>query len=458
MSLNIVILAAGQGKRMGSFLPKVLHEVSGKSMICHILDTCINLNPKKIIIVCGHLGEEVKSHVRKYYPVIDNIFFVDQEQQLGTADAVKKSLPYLDKNVKVLVLCGDTPLIKLNTLMNMLNMSVDNNLVLLTTITDNPNGYGRIIRDMANKILKITEEKDANTDEKLIKEINAAVYLFNEKYLNKLLPCINSNNEQHEFYLTDIVDMAVVNKIDIVSISVHTDEVIGVNNKVQLEIVERLYQKQLAISLMENGITLVDKDRIDIRGNLVAGRDCYIDINCIFIGNVKLGNNVKIMSNCVIKDSIISDNTEIKPNCIIEDTIIANNVFIGPFARIRPNTNIASNVNIGNFVEVKKSSIGTGSKINHLTYVGDSIVGNNVNIGAGSVTCNYDGKNKHQTIIGDNVFVGSGSMLVAPLNLGNGSIIGAGSVITKDTPEDELTLARSKQVTVVGWKKKYRNN
>jgi bifunctional UDP-N-acetylglucosamine pyrophosphorylase/glucosamine-1-phosphate N-acetyltransferase len=457
MALNIVILAAGQGKRMNSSIPKVLHKLAGREMLFHIIDNCNKLNPQKIIIVYGHLGNQVVEAVQSNYKT-DNIIFVEQSEQLGTAHAIKTTLPYLDSDASVLVLCGDTPLIQLETLSNIVKLGTTNNLILLTTKLDNPVGYGRIIRDNNHQVLKIVEDKDATSEQRSIKEVNSAIYLFNSKYLTALIPLIDNNNHQQEFYLTDIIDLAIKNNITITPLLVDCNQVMGVNNKLQLEFAERLYQEKIANQLLEKGLGLSDKKRIDIRGNLLFGKDCFIDINCIFIGNVTLGDNVKIMANCIIKDSIIASDSQIKANSIIENAKISHNVFVGPFARVRPDTNIEAHSHIGNFVEIKKSNIGHHSKVNHLTYIGDCDIGHTVNIGAGSVTCNYDGINKHKTIIGDNVFVGSGSMLVAPVELGSGAIIGAGSVITKDTPKDELTVARAKQITVVGWKKKYRDN
>lgn len=451
-NINVVILAAGQGKRMNSSLPKVLHPVSTKPMLQHVIDTALLLDPSKLVVVYGHGGDQVQNTLLPIYG--DKIEWAHQDQQLGTGHALKCALPHLDKDAITLVLYGDVPLISLATLQKMLAKYQDS-VVMLTDEIDNPTGYGRVVRNSEFAITGIVEEKDASQSERLIREINTGFYVLPNKKLTDWLNRLSNNNNQNEYYLTDVIGLAYQDGVDIdYVLSPHHYEVLGVNNKLQLEQLERIYQLNQANKLLEAGVTLYDKSRIDIRGNLTAGKDCIIDVNCIFEGDVILGNNVAIGSGCLIKNATIADNVTIKPYTIIEETRISAGAQIGPYARLRPGTELAEDTHIGNFVEIKKSQIGKGSKVNHLTYIGDASIGSKVNVGAGSVTCNYDGQNKFKTVIGDNVFVGSGTMLVAPVSLKNGSLIGAGSVITEDTPEDELTLARTKQVTVYGWKKR----
>lgn len=453
MNLNIVVLAAGQGKRMNSTKPKVLHEVGGKPILVHVLEVAKKLNPSKLIVIYGHGGDQVRELVTNSTSVT-NINWVYQQEQLGTGHALQQALPYLDENGATLVLYGDVPLINENTLL-MMQQKYDSNLIILTMNITNPFGYGRVIRDVNNKIVKIVEEKDANTLEKYINEINTGVYLLPNNKLSNWLKLISNNNHQNEYYLTDVVEIAYNEGRDIDYVeSLHEYEILGVNNKVQLEELERMYNRLNAIKLMEAGVTIKDKSRVEVRGSVHAGKDCTIDINCVLEGNIELGNNVNIGIGVILKNVKIYDNVNIKPYSIIEDATIGSNCQIGPYARIRPDTNLSEGVHIGNFVEIKKSNIGVGSKVNHLTYIGDTEIGSKVNVGAGSVTCNYDGTNKFKTVIRDNVFVGSGTMMVAPVTLGEGSIIGAGSTITKDTPENELTVARAKQQTVMGWLKR----
>ena len=454
--LNVVILAAGSGKRMCSTLPKVLHKIGGKPMLTHVIETAKKLNPDKLIIVHGHGGVEVKT-------VIDNSFlnndfdWIYQDQQLGTGHALKCALPSLSKDGITLLLYGDVPLISEISLKDMLSKH-DDNIVMLTAEFDNSTGYGRIIRNDQSEIIGIVEEKDASQGELFIKEINTGVYLFPNKYLFSWLNNLSNNNIQGEYYATDLIAMGYKENIEIYSVAAkHQYTVIGVNTKSQLEHLERCYQLICANSLLDIGVTLLDKSRIDIRGKVSAGNDCIIDINCIFEGMVQLGSNVKIGMGVFLKNVVIGDNVEILPYSLIEDARIGDNAKIGPFARVRPGTEICSEAHIGNFVEIKNSTIGSGSKVNHLTYIGDATLGSKVNVGAGSVTCNYDGKNKFRTIIDNNAFIGSGSMLVAPVKIGEGSVIGAGSTITKDTPANELTVARATQNTILGWVKIKRN-
>lgn len=450
--LNVVVLAAGQGKRMNSSLPKVLHPVSMKPMLQHVIETALALDPDKLVVVHGHGGEQVQNVIGSMFG--DQIFWAHQEDQLGTGHALKCALNQLDSDGVTLVLYGDVPLISLETLQKMLE-KYQNSVVMLTDEIDNPAGYGRIVRNNEFAITGIVEEKDASQSERLIREINTGFYVLPNNRLGDWLNRLSNQNTQKEYYLTDVIAMAYADGVDIDCVlAPHHYEVLGVNNKLQLEQLERIYQLNQANKLLEQGVTLFDRHRIDIRGTLAVGRDCVIDINCIFEGNVQLGSNVSIGTGCTIKNAVIANNVSIKAYSIIEDTIIDSDTQVGPFARLRPGAELGRNVHVGNFVEIKKSKIGEFSKVNHLTYIGDAEIGEQVNVGAGSVTCNYDGKNKFKTVIGNNVFIGSGTMLVAPVTVHDGSLIGAGSVITTDTPEEELTLARAKQVTVYGWKKR----
>ncbi|MEN9946123.1 MAG: UDP-N-acetylglucosamine diphosphorylase/glucosamine-phosphate N-acetyltransferase [Pseudomonadota bacterium] len=449
--LNIVILAAGQGKRMNSALPKVLHPIGTKAMLQHVVETAQSLNPQQLIIVHGHGGEQVQQILNQACPNF-NLTWAWQDRQLGTGHALKCALGQLSSTGITLVLYGDVPLISQATLQAMLAKYTGNNLVMLTDNLTNPFGYGRIVRNHAGEIIAIVEEKDATTEQKLIQEINTGFYLLPNIQLASWLHSLSNNNSQGEYYLTDVVALASQQgmAIDYVK-AANSYEVLGVNNKVQLEQLERIYQLNQANSLLEAGITLADKQRIEIRGQITAGKDCFIDINCIFKGSVILGDNVTIGAGCILDNVTVADNVTIKPYSILEQATIGELSQVGPYARLRPGTKLLEHTHIGNFVEIKNSTIGNQSKVNHLTYIGDAQIGQKVNIGAGSVTCNYDGKNKFKTIIGDNVFIGSGTMMVAPVVIQQGSLIGAGSVITKNTPANELTISRAKQVTITGW-------
>ncbi|MDR4517031.1 MAG: bifunctional UDP-N-acetylglucosamine diphosphorylase/glucosamine-1-phosphate N-acetyltransferase GlmU [Nitrosomonas sp.] len=448
--LNIVILAAGQGKRMCSALPKVLHPLAGKPLLSHVVDLARNLSPEQICIVIGHGGERVKDSIQD-----PDLTWVKQEPQLGTGHALLQAKSYLGCNGKTLVLYGDVPLVSLETLNRLIEVSSDNTCGILTAVLQNPYGYGRIIRDRnTNAIKGIVEQKDATESQKTINEVNTGIMVIPNNYLHKWLPSLENKNAQGEYYLTDIVKMAVDQNVSVVSSNAQHDwEILGVNSKLQLAQLERIYQQENAKKLLDNGVMLFDPSRIDVRGELICGHDVEIDINCVFEGLVTLGDGVKVKANCILKDVTVSEGTVIQPFSHIENSQIGANCKIGPYSRIRPETQLIDNVHIGNFVEVKKSRIASGSKVNHLSYIGDTIIGQNVNIGAGTITCNYDGAYKHQTIIEDNVFVGSDTQLVAPVKVSHGSTIGAGSTITKDTPENELSLSRSKQVSITGWKR-----
>ncbi|MFZ1851396.1 MAG: bifunctional UDP-N-acetylglucosamine diphosphorylase/glucosamine-1-phosphate N-acetyltransferase GlmU [Nitrosomonas sp.] len=448
--LNIVILAAGAGKRMQSALPKVLHTLAGYPLLRHVINVARQLSPNKICIVIGHGGEIVRNEISD-----DDLIWVTQEQQLGTGHAVMQALPNLDRNEKTLVLYGDVPLVKVETLGKLIAASREKQCALMTAVLADATGYGRIVRDIKTKsITAIVEQKEASEEQLAIQEINTGIMLVPNEYLHDWLPNLKNSNAQQEYYLTDIIGMAAKLKIEIASTQpVSVYEVMGVNNKSQLAELERIYQKERANELLEQGVKLIDPARIDFRGAISCESDVEIDINCIFEGDVKLGHGVKIGANCILKNVTVAANTIIHPFCLIEDTEISDECRIGPYARIRPGTNLASKVRIGNFVEVKNSRIALGSKVNHLSYIGDTIVGKGVNIGAGTITCNFDGANKYQTVIEDDVFIGSNTQLVAPVTVSKGSTIGAGSTITKDTPENALTLARSKQISIPGWKR-----
>lgn len=450
IKINVVVLAAGAGKRMHSSLPKVLHEIAGRSLLQHVVDTAQSIRPEKICIVIGHGAAQVKESLTSA-----EISWVNQAQQLGTGHALLQALPHLDADGITLVLYGDVPLISQNTLEEMIHASAGKYVTLLTATFTDPFGYGRIVRDPAtSKILAIVEQKDATQKQQKICEINTGIMLIPNSLLHSWLPQLNNNNLQKEYYLTDIIDFAVRDGLDIKSIEAEKKwEVLGVNSKLQLADLERIYQKNCALNLMEKGVRLLDPARIDIRGELQCGSDVSIDINCIFEGSVTLGNSVQIGAHCILRNVMIADGAIIQPFCMIEGAEIGETCKIGPYARIRPGTRLENQVRIGNFVEVKNSQIGRSSKANHLSYIGDSTIGHNVNIGAGTITCNYDGANKYRTIIEDDVFIGSDTQLIAPVKIAKGSTIGAGSTITKETPENQLTLSRSKQVTIANWKR-----
>jgi len=447
-TLNIVILAAGQGTRMKSSLPKVLHSVAGKPLVQHVIDTSKKLNPEVINIVYGHGGEQVQQQIND-----SEINWILQAEQLGTGHAVDQVKDQLKDNQLVLILYGDVPLIKKETLNKLLEQAKEG-LSLLTVSLNNPQGYGRIVRDKKGLVKNITEEKDASEEIKKISEVNTGILAVKANLLKKWLSQLDNNNAQQEYYLTDVIAMAVKDGY-IVETTQPDDEheVMGVNNRIQLAELERHYQKEQANKLMQGGVTLADPSRLDVRGNLTFGQDISIDINVVFEGEVSIGSNVSVGANCVIKDSKIADGVTILPMSVLDNVSVGNNSKVGPFARLRPGAVLSADTHVGNFVEIKKSFVGAGSKINHLTYVGDSIVGKNVNIGAGTITCNYDGANKHQTVIEDNVFVGSATQLVAPVKIGKNATVGAGSTITADVAADELAITRVKQKSILGWKR-----
>ncbi len=450
MQIKTIILAAGKGTRMYSNLPKVLHKIAEKPLLQHVYDTAQTLTNNTIYGIIGHGAEHVKTTLQHL-----NFQWIEQTQQLGTGHAVQQVSPHLHNDDIALILYGDVPLLKKNTLETLLENVNTNSLALLTVNLDNPTGYGRIVRNEHNHVLQIVEEKDATPNQKLITEVNTGILAVYASHLKKWLNQLNNNNAQGEYYLTDIIEMAVCDGVSVITSHPKTeDEVLGVNNRQQLSHLERVYQLEQASELMAKGVTLRDPARFDLRGAISQlGQDVEIDINVIFEGENRIGNNVKIGANCIIKNAVILDNVEILPNCVIENAVIGENSRIGPFARLRPETTLASDTHIGNFVEIKKSLVGKGSKINHLSYIGDSEIGSKVNIGAGTITCNYDGVNKFKTIIEDGAFIGSDTQLVAPVTVGKNATIGAGSTITKNTPAEQLTLSRVKQTSIATWQR-----
>lgn len=446
MKLGIIILAAGQGTRMKSNHPKVLHPLAGKPLLGHVLDTANALNPERIIIVHGHAGEEVRNVFSGYA-----VEWVEQTQQLGTGHAVKQAQALVSGLDKVLILYGDVPLMQVQTLQRLID-TTESDMGLITVNLADPSGYGRIIRDAARNVLKIVEQKDASSEELKVREINTGIMLIGAVALQGWLAQLSNENAQGEYYLTDLIEMAVHDGVA-VHVTQPSDrvEAEGINDRVQLAEMERAYQRRQARTLMEHGVTLHDPARFDLRGKLTAGHDVSIDVNVIIEGDVTLGNGVSIGANSVLRNATVGDNVQIFENCVIEDAQVGPGCSIGPFARLRPGAELVGNAHIGNFVEIKKSIIGQDSKVNHLSYVGDSEIGERVNMGAGSITCNYDGAHKHTTRIGDDAFIGSNTALVAPVTVGASATIGAGSVITKDTEDNKLTLTRARQTTINGW-------
>ncbi|MCH8105577.1 MAG: bifunctional UDP-N-acetylglucosamine diphosphorylase/glucosamine-1-phosphate N-acetyltransferase GlmU [Proteobacteria bacterium] len=449
MPLSIIILAAGQGKRMQSARAKVIHQLAGKSMLQHVVDTSQALDPDQIIVVVGHQSSQVRESMKG-----QGLSFVEQAEQKGTGHAVQQCLKQLNEGNDVLVLYGDVPLISIATIRNLLEAAKGSALNILSFLPENSQGYGRIIRAADGSVRAIVEEKEATADDKKIQESNTGILLIEGSKLRQLIGRLENNNVKKEYYLTDLVKLAVQDGLKVSAIlCADAREVNGVNDQHQLAEVESRYRQIQASLLLKQGVKLYDPARIDVRGDLQVGSDVEIDINCIFEGTVKLGDRVRIGANCVIRDTTIAADSVVLPMTSIDQAVIGSQVSIGPFARIRPGTECADGSKIGNFVETKKTTIGAGSKVNHLSYIGDTQIGREVNIGAGTITCNYDGVNKHRTIIEDGVFIGSDTQLVAPVTIAEGSTIGAGSTITRDTPAQKLSLSRSRQITIDAWKR-----
>ena len=453
MPLSVIILAAGQGKRMRSDLPKVLQALAGKPLLAHVLACSRELGADDICVVYGHGGDAVPTAFAD-----EGLRWALQAEQHGTGHAVQQAMPETPDNNRALILFGDVPLLMPATLERLLDTTADDEMAILTVDMADPRGYGRIIRE-GGKVVRNVEEQDANNAERKLNEINTGVMLCPAVKLKDWLANLGNENAQNEYYLTDVIKMAVADNVVVHGVKANSwVEVMGINDKKQLAAAERALQARLVDELMAQGVGFADPSRVDIRGKLNCGKEVFIDVNSVFEGDVSLGDGTRIESNNLIRDSKLGCDTIVHSNCHIEGATTGNECEIGPFARLRPGAELANNVKVGNFVEIKKSTVADGSKINHLTYIGDSKIGKGVNVGAGTITCNYDGANKHQTTIGDGVFIGSGVNLIAPVEVGAGATIGAGSTITKPVPENTLSLERSKQVTVQGWKKPTRKS
>ncbi|HSW70021.1 MAG TPA: bifunctional UDP-N-acetylglucosamine diphosphorylase/glucosamine-1-phosphate N-acetyltransferase GlmU [Gammaproteobacteria bacterium] len=450
MTLTTVILAAGKGKRMHSDLPKVLHHLAGKPLLEHVVRTTASLDPKsQPIVVYGHQGERVKTSLDYL-----NVTWIHQTEQLGTGHAVQQTLTHLPADGRVLVLYGDVPLIKVETLKHFIAETPENAIGIITAELPEPKGFGRIIRDNKNKIKAIVEEKDATDRQRAIHEINTGIYLIPADFLQKHLPILKNENAQQEFYLTDLIALAVKEKINIHSVQPeHYEEILGVNDRLQLACLERFYQERFAEKLMLAGVTLLDPHRFDVRGEVQIASDVIIDINVVLEGHVKIGKGCVIGPNTLLRNVILGDHVEIKANSVLDGAEVGDHCTVGPFARLRPGSILSPEIHVGNFVEIKNSLIGTATKINHLSYIGDSEVGKHVIIGAGTITCNYNGANKNKTTIGDDAFIGSNTALVAPVVIGDGATIGAGSTISRDAPAHRLTICRGQQRTIENWQR-----
>ena len=445
--LNVVILAAGKGTRMKSDLPKVLHPLAGIPLLGHVLAAADTLAPEQICVVYGHGGETLPQAIAR-----PEIAWAKQEPQLGTGHAVQQAVPHLNPEAICLILYGDVPLTRPETLQEMTLIAREGAIALLTVRLGNPAGYGRIVRNARGQVERIVEHKDASPEELAINEVNTGILCLPAAKLAGWLARLTNNNAQGEYYLTDVIGMAAAEGEKVIPCHPAAEwEVLGVNSRQQLAELERKHQSNVADALMVQGVTLIDPARIDVRGSLACGRDVLIDVNCVFEGRVVLGDGVKIGANCVLKNVELAAGVELQPFCHLDGAKVGADARIGPFSRLRPGTELAEETHIGNFVEIKNSQVGFNSKINHLSYVGDATVGRKVNIGAGTITCNYDGANKHRTVIEDEAFIGSDTQLVAPVTVGRGATLGAGTTLTKDAPEGQLTLSRAKQVTIAGW-------
>jgi len=450
MSFSLVVLAAGQGTRMSSNKPKALQALAGKPMLSHVLTEVEKIKPDQTIVVHSPQHSDLIKNVATDF---SKTKLVAQEKPLGTGDAVKAAIPELDKGNNVLVLLGDVPMIKAKTLKLLIEGVEKADILVLTTKLENPSGYGRIKRDEQNNVMAIVEETECNKEEKEINEINSGIIAFSREHLEELLSGLDASNKKGEYYLTDTIETAHNKGLSVDTVITSSSEVFGVNDKKDLAEAERLKRAELTDALMEQGVTICDPTRIDIRGTLKCGEDVYIDVNTIFEGDVELSSGATVRPFASISNSYIGENTEIKAYSTIDNSKIGNDCIIGPYARLRPGSDLKNKSRVGNFVEIKNSSIGEGSKVPHLTYVGDATIGKDSNIGAGTITCNYDGADKHKTQIGDNVFIGSGVELVAPVSIEDGATIGAGSTISKSAPKGKLTLERAKQKTVDGWQR-----
>lgn len=450
MTTNIIILAAGKGTRMKSARPKVLHELAGNTLLGHVLDNVSTLNPDQISVVIGHGAEQVQQEITARAD--HHVDWIMQTEQLGTGHAVQQALPGVRDDDTVVIAYGDVPLTRPETFQALASVSSRQTLGLLTVHLDDPTGYGRITRGRDGLVTGIVEHKDATDEQRLISEINSGMLAVNGAVLRQLLSRIDNNNQQQEYYLTDIFALAVQDGLAIETVHpAEPWEVSGVNSRVQLAELERIYQQQRAVELMDAGVTLRDPARLDVRGRLATGTDIEIDINAVFVGDNMLGDDVRIGPNCTIVNSTIGPGTVVEANSVIENAVIGENCMIGPYARLRPGSNLSDHAKVGNFVELKNARIGHGSKVNHLSYVGDAEVGTDVNVGAGTITCNYDGANKHQTVIGDGAFIGSNAALVAPVEIGTGATVGAGATISQNVSDNVLVVARARQVEIETW-------
>ncbi len=445
--MNVIILAAGQGKRMHSDLPKVLHRLAGRPLLAHVLDCARALGPARIVVVYGYGGEAVREAIGD-----ETLAWIKQEPQLGTGHALQQALPALAQSAHTLVLYGDVPLIRAETLRQLVGAATDG-VAMLTVELDDPSGYGRIVRE-GGAVKRIVEEKDASPAERAIREVNTGIMALPTKRLAGWLSSLRNDNAQREYYLTDIVALAVKEGVPVRAVQPGALwETLGVNSKGQLAELERAHQRLVAGRLLDAGVSLADPARIDVRGRLECGRDVAIDVGCVFEGEVSLGDRVSVGAHCVLRNVRIDADTRIEPFCHLEESSVGQRCRIGPYARFRPGVRLAEDVHIGNFVEVKASEIGAGSKANHLSYIGDTAIGRKVNVGAGTITCNYDGANKHRTIIEDDVFIGSDTQLVAPVRVGRGATLGAGTTLTEDAPPGQLTISRVRQFSIAAWKR-----
>lgn len=447
--VSVVILAAGKGTRMKSAIPKVLQPLASKPLLAHVLDLTDDIQAEEVVIVYGFGGDQVQAAFNS-----PNLKWALQAEQLGTGHAVQQAMPQIDDTSRVLVLCGDVPLLKAETVRRLIDETPADAVGVLTVEMDDPTGYGRIIRNAAGTIDRIVEQKDATSNEQAVDEVNSGVFVVPATQLRTWLSQLKPQNAQGEYYLTDIVGLAVDDDIAVHGVLTDdSDEMMGINDRIQLAEAECAFQHRQAVALMKNGARLADPARIDVRGSVTVGRDVFIDINAVFIGDVVLGDGVTIGPNCIIDQSTIAAGTEVFANSLIESSRVGEDCKIGPYARLRPGAVLQEGAKVGNFVEVKKSTIGKGSKVNHLTYIGDAEIGADVNVGAGTITCNYDGANKHLTKIGDGAFIGSGVELVAPIEVGAGATIGAGTTLSKNAPDGRLTLERARQRTIEGWER-----